>query len=210
MCSFSAGCLWRAECWRIHFPVDTVMIFCFLFCFLFIYFFPPVCFTVELEMEAGTHERIAAYGSHSVRCSTDAYSRSAVTLAPPLLLLLRLSSSQIIRKQRSLQRLWSVHSSQRTGDEGAGQRVPSQGKLQFPLLGFRLATHTVSPVINSVSLPSNLVFICWCGWAAACSGAYLDKWSYTDLNSADHVVIIWLVWIKMCHVIVIVEKLCCL
>lgn len=38
---------------------------------------------------------------------------------------------QIVRKQRSLQRLWSVHSCKWTGDEGARQRVPSEGKRKW-------------------------------------------------------------------------------
>lgn len=40
---------------------------------------------------------------------------------------------QIIWKQWSLQRLWSVYSSQRAGDEGAGQRVPPQVFHMFHL-----------------------------------------------------------------------------
>lgn len=60
------------------------------------------------------------------------------------------SPPQIIWEQRSLQRLWSVYSSQWTGDESTGQCVPSQGKVKFPLWSFELdevgVLHSLKPL----------------------------------------------------------------
>lgn len=86
----------------------------------------PVCFPLKLEMQRGSIGLSSDYSSQ--RCSIDRKVKSTqiVTLLLP-------SFSQIIRKQWRLQRLWSVHSSQWTGDEGTGQRVPSQGKLSDAL-----------------------------------------------------------------------------
>lgn len=84
--------------------------------------------------------------------NADAYGASIVTLLLPF--------SQIIWKQWSLQRLRSVHSGQWTGDEGAGQRVPSQGKLELLLWSVeldhlrKLHTHfkTKAPLITFLFL----------------------------------------------------------
>lgn len=105
---------------RFIFPLDTVMI-----CL-------PCMFSLGLtdrKWQTWHRERLS-FSSQKVEATV----HHADANSPPSLTLAALCLSQIIRKQWSLQRLWSVHSSQRTGDEGAGQRVPPQGNRPRRLL----------------------------------------------------------------------------
>ena len=131
ICSFSARCLWRAEYCKIHFSVDTLTIFSLsLPLSLFLPSLSPpfslVCvFPFTLEMELGDSERGTKYSFHSVTYS--AVKSGDATAHYTRLNLCRCIQwfhrnirsfsfffpfSQIIWKQRSLQCLWPVHSSQ--------------------------------------------------------------------------------------------------
>lgn len=150
ICSFSARCLWRAEsCW-IHFSCW----YCDDFLFLLLYVFPSrqkwswggnlapdtlfiQSHTLQRKVWTVHYTRL-----NLCRCIQQLHSNtpSSSLSSPP----------QIIWEQRSLQRLWSVYSSQWTGDEGTGQCVPSQGKVKFPLWSFELdevgVLHSLKPL----------------------------------------------------------------
>lgn len=152
ICSFSAGCSCRAERWKSHFSVDSVI----LFFFPSILFLSPCVFSLQVRNGiVNLAHSVRRLNRQQCRChSCHSYTWfHSNTSAHPLLCFF---SSQIIWKQRSLQRLWSVHSSQWTGDEGAGQRVPSQGKLEFKEAFNRIKLGMLH-VINSVDLVDELL-----------------------------------------------------
>lgn len=107
----------------------------FLFLYSLFFFFPPACFPFKLEMELELNTECSFHLSvkvtvHYTRLNLCRWINWVLNITPvPLLLFF----PQIIWKQWRLQCLWSVHPSQWTGDEGAGQRVPSQGKILFCL-----------------------------------------------------------------------------
>lgn len=135
ICSFSGSCLWRVA----EDSFFLLILWWFSICF-------PVSFPFKFEMELGEKSKLITECSfHSVthsadksvdvtghyirlqlcRCTQLFHSNTSLSSFCPLF-------SQIIWKQWSLQRLWSVNSSQWTGDESTGQRVPSQGNVYTP------------------------------------------------------------------------------